>query len=117
MTNWVELVSVIASPLAALGGYVIAGFNDEKRDTRTLDRERVSRTDLHNLAHSDKSREFRLDVLLALQDALQEFAMAVGKVNIFDQKQLKDGGVLTQYPTDLNDGLFTDSCADNTVSK
>ena len=48
---------------------------------------------------------FRLDVLLSLQDALQEFAIAVGKVDLFDMKQLKEKSQLTQIPDDLNDGL------------
>jgi hypothetical protein len=91
---------VIVSPLAALGSYVLAGFNDEKRDVRTSERESVARTEVDRLAQNEKSRNFRLEVLLSLQDALQEFAIATGKVNTFDYGQLRKVGELTRIPVD-----------------
>src|ERR1700689_619453 len=104
MTNWVELAAVVASPIAALGGYVLAGFNDEKRDTRTLERERVARKEVDDLSRIEKARDFRMDVLLSLQDALQGYAIAMGKVSSFDHKQLREQGTLTKYPSELDEG-------------
>ena len=102
VTNWVEFTAVLASPVAALGGYVLAGFNEERRDIRTLERERLAREEVQKQSHNDRAQAFKIDVLLALQDALQQFVIAAGQASWADLRELRRTGTTVPYSDEVN---------------
>lgn len=87
--------------LAGLGGYVLAGVNESKRDRRTAVRERKLRFE-DRLAAGDAARhEFQLATLLELQDALQLMARLTGKTMHFDHMQARKESY-TQLPPEYD---------------
>ncbi len=72
---------------------MLAGLNDEKRDIRTLERERLAREAVEKQSHNNRAQEFKIDVLLTLQDALQQFVIAAGEASWSDLNVIRPGKV------------------------
>ena len=75
--NWLTPVTTL---VAAFGGYVLAGRNEESRDERAWEREREARKAEREAREADDARErerrqhdFQLQTLLALQRAVVDF--------------------------------------------
>lgn len=99
-----QIILAISTLLASLGGYVLAGINESRRDERATRRELELRA-LERDAHLDEAEhDFQRETLLALQDALQVMARLSGKAMHFDHMQARNGSY-TQLPEDLNNDL------------
>ena len=93
-----------ATLLASLGGYMLAGRNEQRRDERTLRRE----IDLRKAERSAKletdMQALQRETLLALQDAVQIMARLTGRALHFDHMQARQGNY-TQLPDSLNEQI------------
>jgi hypothetical protein len=97
--------------LGALSGYFLAGLNDERRDKRAAAREAVGRAAAFAERLEEDRHTFQRDTLLELQDELQRMARINAKTIMFDKRQLRDQGKLTQLPEDLSQEDFINGTA------
>ena len=75
MTNipdWLAAIGILSPSATGLGGYWLAGRNEEKRDRRIAQREAAARQEARNEGLEDERHEFQLQLLLELQDAIQQ---------------------------------------------
>lgn len=89
LTN--QIVVAAATLGASLGGYLLAGFNESRRDKRTFSHERQQRIWERADQREDNKRMLQRETLLALQDAIQAMARLTGKAIHFDHMQARDG--------------------------
>lgn len=108
-----QIVTAAATLLASLGGYLLAGLNERRRDVRTQLRESESRRFERAAQLEDESHAFQRETLLSLQDALQKVARLTGKAMHFDHMQARDGKY-TQLPEGLDEQILA---ADVEVSR
>lgn len=99
-----QVILAIATLAASLGGYVLAGINERRRDERATRRELHLRALERTSGLDEAQHEFQRDTLLALQDALQAMARLSGKAMHFDHMQARKG-LYTQLPEDVNNDL------------
>ncbi len=86
-----------ATVASGLGGYWVAGRNDEARDRRTAEREEVAR-----LAAREEQRHIvQRDVLWDLQDALQRLTRATARILLQDLSTLRERGGLFRLPQEI----------------
>lgn len=100
-----QIVIAVATLLASLGGYLLAGLNERRRDARTLARELELRVAERGLRRDDEAHAFQRESLLALQDAAQLMARLTYKAMHFDHMQAR-GGNYTQLPDAISDDLY-----------
>jgi hypothetical protein len=104
--SWAAIVGPITTLLGGLGGYWLAGRNDDARDRRTVAREESAR----RAALADRLEEdrhaFQRDTLLELQDELQRLARATTRILLQDERTVKESGRLYQLPEGLSDEEF-----------
>ena len=104
--SWAAIVGPITTLLGGLGGYWLAGRNDDARDRRTVAREESARL----AALADRLEEdrhaFQRDTLLELQDELQRLARATTRILLQDERTVKESGRLYQLPEGLSDEEF-----------
>ena len=104
--SWAAIVVPITTLLGGLGGYWLAGRNDDARDRRTLAREESAR----RAALADRLEEdrhaFQRDTLLELQDELQRLARVATRILLEDERTVKESGRLDQLPEGLSDEEF-----------
>lgn len=100
-----QVVVAAATLLASLGGYLIAGHNERRRDERTLKRELRLRAAERAAQLDDSRHTLQRETLLALQDAMQLMARLSGKAMHFDHMQARKGEY-TQLPGTLSDDIF-----------
>lgn len=101
-----QLVIAAATLLASLGGYLLAGLNERRRDARTLARELQLRNAERESRRDDEAHAFQRETLLALQDAVQLMARLTYKAMHFDHMQAR-GGKYTQLPDALSDDIHS----------
>lgn len=101
-----QIVLSAATLLASLGGYLIAGHNEHRRDERTLRRELGLRVAERSAQLDDNRHSLQRETLLALQDVVQIMARLAGKTMHFDHMQArkKEYGLL---PEGLSDEIFS----------
>lgn len=92
--------------LTGLGGYLVAGRNDDARDRRTAQREKQARDDARGQLLEQRRHTFYFNVLLELQDAMQAHMVAIGRVESFDRQTLREVGHFTRLPEDINRAEF-----------
>lgn len=110
-----QIVVAAATLLAALGGYVLAGINERKRDERTLRRELDLRA-AERLAQQDEDfHRLQRQTLLDLQEALQIMARLTGKALFFDHMQARQQKY-TQLPPELNEELHSNGVEVNLLA-
>lgn len=104
MIDWTAITAVIGSittVAGSIGGYMLAGRNEEKRDERASAREAEGRKAALAERLEEEHRNFQRDNFLALQDELLELARMRALVMAQDKKTLKSQGKLFQLPADL----------------
>ena len=100
-----QIVVAAATLGASLGGYLLAGLNERRRDKRTFMHERQQRTSERADQREDNRRILQRETLLALQDALQAMARLTGKAMQFDYMQARDGKY-TLLPGTLSEDML-----------
>ena len=113
LTLLTQIVIAVATLLASLGGYLLAGLNERRRDERTQLRESDSLRFERAAQLEDESHTFQRETLLSLQDALQKMARQTGKAMHFDHMQAREGKY-TQLPEGLDERMLA---ADVEVSR
>jgi hypothetical protein len=109
MTNvptWLAALGIVLPVLAGLGGYFLAGLNEEKRDIRTADRERAARRATVVQQADDRRHEFQREVLLELQDVLRRFMRTAYKVVRNDVTNLREHGTVGLLNEELNQEAY-----------
>lgn len=87
---------------ASFGGYVLAGFNESRRDVRTARRERETRAEEARLRREEDRHRLQLEALMALQEDVQRLARQCGRALHFDHMQARQGHY-TQLPEPWSD--------------
>jgi hypothetical protein len=109
MTNWTGIAAVIApitTLLGVLGGYGLAGRNEEARDQRAVRRENQARLNAFAERLEEDRHAFQRDVLLQLQDELQRLVRNTGQTIMQDEKTIKEQGQIYLLAGDLSDEAF-----------
>jgi hypothetical protein len=88
--------------VSGLGGYWLAGRNDEARDERAARREERARLVTREDRLEDEREAFQRDVRLELQDRLLALTRTTREVILQDRRTLKQQGQLYQLSEDLN---------------
>lgn len=100
---WIALVAGIVGSggLSALGGYLLAGRNEEKRDERAAERDQESLRE----RQADNGRVFQRDTLLELHDLLYRLNRNVGKAGHVDEMRYRKDGQFRRelLPDELSD--------------
>jgi hypothetical protein len=104
--TWSALVGPLTTLLGGLGGYWLAGHNDEARDKRAAAREATARQASLAERLEEQRHTFQRDLLLELQDELHALVRATWKVLMQDSKTLKEHGTMYQLPEGLSDEAF-----------
>jgi len=104
--TWAAVVGPITTLLGGLGGYWLAGRNDDARDRRAADREAAARRAALAERLEEDRHTFQRGTLLELQDELQKLARTTTRILLQDMKTLKELGKLYQLPPELNDEQF-----------
>jgi hypothetical protein len=99
---WLAALGVIVPPASGLGGYWLAGRNDEARDERAAEREERARLVTREGRLEDERHAFQRDVLLELQDRLLALTRTTTEVILQDRRTLKQEGQMYQLPEDLS---------------
>jgi hypothetical protein len=88
---------------SALGGYLLSGLNDRKRDERSAKREQDALAE----QQASEGRAFQRDTLLELHDALHMFNRVCGQANRFDEETYRRTGLYgrDQLPGTMSDDL------------
>jgi hypothetical protein len=103
--SWAAIVGPITTLLGGLGGYLLAGRNDEARDGRAAEREKSARrAELADRLEEDR-HNFQRDTLLELQDELQRLARAATRILLQAEETVENGGVY-RLPGALSDEEF-----------
>lgn len=100
-----QIIVAAATLIASLGGYVIAGHNERRRDERTLKRELRLRMTERSAQLDENRHKLQRETLLELQDALQTMARLSVKAMHFDHMQARKDKY-TQLPGSLSDEMF-----------
>lgn len=104
--SWVAIIGPITTLLGGLGGYWLAGRNEEARDRRAIVRETVARREALAERLEEDRHTFQRDTLLELQDELQRLVRVTAKINLQDLRTLKEHGQLYLLPDGLSDEAF-----------
>jgi len=100
-----QIVVAGATLGASLGGYLLAGVNEHRRDRRTLRREMELRATERVAVREDEMHAIQRETLLALQDAVQAMARLTGRALHFDHMQARKGQ-FTQFPEKFSDEML-----------
>lgn len=100
-----QIVVAASTLLASLGGYLLAGRNEYRRDERALRRELRLRVSERKSKLHDNQHTIQRETLLSLQDSVQAMARFTGKTLHFDHMQARQGQY-TQLPDTLSDDSY-----------
>lgn len=103
-----QIVVAAATLAASLGGYLLAGINERRRDNRTFEHERQQKALDRADQREDNKRVFQRETLLALQDALQTMARLTGKAMHFDFMQAREGKYV-HLPGSLSEDMLANT--------
>jgi hypothetical protein len=97
-SDWAAVIAPITTLAGGLGGYWLAGRNDEARDVRAAQREETARVADYTKHLWDRRHEWQRDVLLDLQDELQGLTRQTFMVLQQDLKTVREHGELRRLP-------------------
>ena len=103
VTAWVAIVAPITTLLGGLGGYWLAGRNEEARDVRAAGREAAARRAALAERLEEDRHNFQRDTLLALQDGLFRFYQLRAEGLRLNEEGYKESGQAPLWPQELND--------------
>lgn len=109
MTNipdWLAALGILAPATTGLGGYWLAGRNEEARDKRAAAREVENRRTKLAERLDESKHTFQRDLLLELQDVLQRQVRATAKVLLHDKSTLLETGSFSLLGDDLNQECY-----------
>ncbi|HEY1621750.1 MAG TPA: hypothetical protein VGG25_29285 [Streptosporangiaceae bacterium] len=107
MIDWTGIAAVIApvtTLLGVLGGYMLAGRNDDARDRRAAEHEIGARREAFAERLEEDRHTFQRDVLLGLQDELQHYVRNHAQTSMQDRKTIEEQGQLFIDSTFGEDG-------------
>ncbi len=99
-----QVILAAATLGASLGGYLLAGNNERRKDQRALRREMEFRTVDRAARREDELHTIQRETLLSLQDALQLAARLCGRALHFDHLQARKNQ-FTQLPEELSNDM------------
>jgi hypothetical protein len=102
----VAVLTVLAPPLAGLGGFFLAGRNDEARDKRVAERERAAHDADRQDRLTDRRHDFQRELLLEMQNLALGLIRSTAKVVMQDQRTLREKGQLFNLPQGLSDESY-----------
>jgi hypothetical protein len=88
---WGQVVVASVAVIGSVIGYVLAGFNDARRDRRAAIRERATRLEDRDIEVRSERHAFQRATLLELQDSVQLMARLTGRAMTFDLMQARKG--------------------------
>lgn len=100
---WSAIIGPITTLLGGLGGYWLAGRNEEARDQRAASREQVARRAALAERLEDDRHGFQRDMFLELQDELQRLVRNTAQIMLQDEKTIKLSGQMYLLAGDLSD--------------
>lgn len=86
---------------SGLGGYWMAGRNEEARDDRTAKREASARAAALSERLEEQRHDWQRQVLLDLQDQLQKLTRETGRILAHDLNTLRERGGVFRLPEGL----------------
>jgi hypothetical protein len=92
VVSWVAVIGPITTLLGGLGGYWLAGRNEEARDRRAAARELAARQSALAEKLEEQRHQVQLDTLLELQDELMRLYQAFILSHAQDTKRLMKNG-------------------------
>lgn len=104
MIDWTAITAVtgsITTLVGSIGGYMLAGRNEEGRDKRADQREARARRAVLAERLEEERHNFQRDTFLELQDVLLDLTRWQALVNSQDVKTLKERQDLFQLPDEL----------------
>src|ERR1700746_884443 len=106
-TAWAAVVGPITTMMSGLGGYLLAGRNEEKRDQRTAAREDASRRAALTERLAEKRHEIQCQMLTEVQDELRRLSRVTFQIIRYDRNTIREQGVpASQIPEELDSGFF-----------
>lgn len=106
VSDLVAALAILGPVVTGLGGYWLAGRNEEGRDRRTSDREEaVRRAALRERIYEER-HNFQREVLIELQEVLRRFVRAHLKMIRHDVESLSKGQGITLLGQELDDESF-----------
>jgi len=102
-STWAAIIAPVTTLLSGLGGYWLAGRNEESRDKRAASREADARRAAMAERMEEQRHTFQRETLLELQDELQRLMRITARVSIQDTKSLKEHGKTFLLPEGLSD--------------
>ena len=99
---WLAALGVIVPPVSGLGGYWLAGRNEEARDERAAAREAQARLANREDLLEDERQAFQRDVLLELQEAMLAQTTTTTEVLLQTRRTSKEKGQTYSVPHDLD---------------
>lgn len=104
--TWLAAVGVVVPALtaaaSALGGYLLAGRNEQARDERAAERETTARLATVSDRRDEQRHAFQRETLLELQDVLQKQVRTSSRIIMHDRETLKEHGTLTLLGDELD---------------
>jgi hypothetical protein len=100
---WSAIIGPITTLLGGLGGYWLAGRNEETRDQRAANREEVARRAALAERLEENRHGFQRDTLLELQDELQRLIRNTAQILLQDEKTIKQSSQVYLLAGDLSD--------------
>lgn len=100
---WSAIIGPITTLLGGLGGYWLAGRNEEARDQRAASRELIARRAALAERLEEDRHGFQYDTLLELQDELQRLIRNTAQIMLQDEKTIKQSGQMYLLTGDLSD--------------
>lgn len=105
---WEQVIIAGSTLLASLGGYLLAGWNDSRRDRRTNARDRSTRNEDRRDAAAQTRHNFQLETLLTLQEAVQRMTRLTTRALFIDHMQAR-AGKTENLPDDLDADLLANA--------
>jgi hypothetical protein len=99
-------LGILVPALTAVGGYLLAGLNEDARDRRAASREAAARQASLVERHDERMHEFQRELLLELQVVLQRQVRATARILLQDQKTLREQGKLAHLPAEINQDSY-----------
>lgn len=106
-TAWAAVVGPITTMMSGLGGYLLAGRNEENRDQRTAAREDASRRAALTERLADQRHEIQRQTLTEVQDELRRLSRVTFQIIRYDRNTIREQGApASQIPEELDSGFF-----------
>lgn len=101
------VLGILATSASGLGGYVLAGRNEEERDKRQAKREKDARDAERTARLRDRNHDFQREVLLGLQDQGRKLVRSSFHVIARDIETLEEKGQMFRLPSELDQEAYS----------